>query len=827
MRITNQLRSGLRISTKLVLATMLTVQTAHAQSGSLDGTFTVGTGVNGRLFAMAAQPDGKQVIGGAFTTYNGVARNRIARINRNGTLDASFVVGSGVNGQVTAVAIDASDKVLIGGSFTTYNGSAAMRLVRVNANGSIDPSFNTGSGIPNGSVSAIQVQKDGRILVVGSFNQVNGTATGRIVRLNSDGSIDTGYTTGLGANGDIYGAALDNSGKLVVVGAFTSMNGVMRPGIARLRTDGELDISFNPGAGPNAAVYCVAHQRDGKILIGGLFTSYNGSTPASRIARLERNGSYDNSFSIGTGFNSWVYTIAFQGDGKILAGGDFTMYNGTARNRLVRLQTNGVLDTGFSTGSTCSNWVYAITWQPEGRITVGGGFTSYNGTARNRILRLNSTCDENIQLTLRTDAFGSQTSWEITGAGFTYPLCSGSGFANNTEVNVGCCLPHGCLRLRVLDSAGDGMSSGGYVLKDGTGRRIIDNTNDGIFGSESSIAANGSFCLPMSADRPIMTACDKLDWVYSDFMIASPLPDVSAQWGIGDQTDDGYEFWFYDPDGTYSQRKFRSHALPGGYGSGALRTCYQRLSWTPNTNPIPEGVLLNVRIRGRVNGVNNEWGPACRMKVDPITAACPPTKLVDIPSQRYFSCGVTRSRAQFVSAKTVPNANRFEFEFVNTADGYSYSIQRVTYHCFLNWASPALVPGHTYQVRVRASKDNGLSWCPWGETCQVTIAPNVAPEEGPQSLALENGDLDMTVWPNPSAGDRMEINLNGITREVEHVDVVVYDAMGKLVHQERLAVEGPQWRGALPFTSTLPDGQYLLRVNSGEQTMHQRFVVAR
>ena len=73
----------------------------------------------------------------------------------------------------------------------------------------------------------------------------------------------------------------------------------------------------------------------------------------------------------------------------------------------------------------------------------------------------------------------------------------------------------------------------------------------------------------------------------------------------------------------------------------------------------------------------------------------------------------------------------------------------------------------------------------------------------------------------------MEINLNGITREVEHVDVVVFDAMGKLVHQERLAVEGPQWRGALPFTSTLPDGQYLLRVNSGEQTMHQRFVVAR
>lgn len=826
MRISNHFWSGLRVSTAFVLATTLTVHTVHAQSGTLDGTFNVGTGVNGRLFAMAAQPDGKQVIGGAFTSYNGVARNRIARINRNGTLDAAFVVGSGVNGQVTAVAVDASGKVLIGGSFTTYNGTARQRLVRVNANGSIDATFNIGSGFPNGTVSAIQVQANGKILVVGSFTQVNGAAVGRIVRLLSDGSIDPAYDTGLGANGDIYGAAIDDVGKLVIVGAFSSVNGTPRPGVARLLTNGAVDPSFNPGAGPNAGVYCVAHQRDGKILIGGLFTSYNGSTPASRIARLERNGTYDNSFSIGTGFNSWVYTIALQGDGKILAGGDFTTYNGATRNRLVRLRSNGSLDTGFTTGTACNNWVYAITWQPEGRITVGGGFTNFNGTARNRLVRLNSACDENIQLTLRTDAFGSQTSWEIVGSGYTYPLCSGSGFANNTEVTVGCCLPHGCLRLRVLDSAGDGMSSGGYVLKDGTGRRIIDNTNDGVFGSESSIAASGSFCLPMSADRSIMTACDKLDWVYSDFMVASPVPAVSAQWGVGDQTDDGYEFWFCDPDGSYSQRKFRNHATPGGFGSGANRACYQRLSWTPSTNPIPEGVLLNVRIRGRVNGVNNEWGPACRMKVDPVAAACPPTKLVDDPAQQYFSCGVTRTRGQYVSAKTVPNANRFEFEFVNTADGYSYSIQRTSYHCYLNWSSPALMPGHTYQVRVRASKDNGLSWCPWGETCQVTIAPNATSDSGPQSMSLENGSLDMTVWPNPSTGDRMEFNLDGLTSDVEHVDAVVYDAMGKLVHQERFAVEGSQWRRALYFANTLPDGQYILRVNSGERTVHQRFVVS-
>lgn len=795
-----------------------------AQSGSLDPTYTVGTGANGRVYTLAAQQDGKHIVGGAFTTYNGSTANRVARVNRNGTLDASFATGTGANGQVNHVAVDGNGKVLLGGTFTAYNGTACARLVRLNTNGSIDAGFTTGTGF-NGAVTYVLPQADGKVIVVGAFTAFNGTPRGRVARLNTDGSLDATYAAGTGANGDVYGAALDGEGRLLIGGLFTSVNGVARTNIARLTTSGAADAGFNPGAGPNNAVYCVAVQRDGRVLIGGMFTSYNGMTPSARIARLDRNGTYDNTFAVGTGFNSWVYTITLQGDGKVLAGGDFSTYNGGARNRMVRLNTNGSVDAAFSTGTTFNNWVYAITWQPEGLTTVAGGFTSFNGTARNRIARLRTGCDENVQLTVKTDGSGSQTSWELVGEGFTYAVCSGSGFADNTETTVGCCVPHGPLRLRVLDSAGDGMTTGGYVLKDASGRRIIDNTNDGAFAAVSEIAEKGAFYLPLSSDRLIMSQCDKVDWAENQYIVATADADVSAQWGVGDQTDDGYEFWFYDPDGTYSQRKYRNHATNGGTGTGATRACHLRITWP--VNPVPQFKLLNVKVRSRVNGVNREWGSACRFKLDPITAACPLTKLIDTPGQQYFSCGVTRARSQNVTAKPVPGANRYEFEFVNVADGYSYTIQGTTYQRSLGWTTPALVPGRTYQVRVHASRDNGATWCAWGEACDVTIAGPGAMAEAP---AVDHIDPlvapQMSVWPNPTNGDAINVGITGLTDAEASMDVVIMDMTGKLVHQQRYSAQGPVWRNTIGLEQRLPTGQYFMRIIQGENTWQERFVVS-
>lgn len=817
-----KIKGGRHIWKSLILA--LAIPGAlQAQSGSIDPAFTIGTGSGNRIFAMAQQPDGMHIIGGSFTTYNGTTINRLARITRTGSLDATFTPGTGADGQVTAIALDPTGRILIGGTFANYNGVSRPGVARLNNDGTLDATFSTGTGITGGVVSALAIQSDGRIILAGTFTGYNGSTANRVVRLATNGAIDATFSVGTGPNAAVYALALDASGRAVIGGGFATVNGTSRPGIARLTTTGAVDPAFNPGTGANNSLFAVTHQRDGRILIGGMFTTFNGNT-ANRIARLLADGSFDTSFVTGTGCSSWVYTIVIQSDDKILAGGDFTSYNGSSKNRLVRLTTSGGVDAGFTIGTAFNNWVYAITWQPEGRITVGGGFTSYNGTARNRLIRLTSACDENLQLTVKTDAFGSQTSWELLGEGFTYPVCSGSGFASSTETTVSCCVPYGVLRLRVLDSAGDGMSTGGYVLKDAAGQRIIDNKDDGVFGSVSSIAANGTFDLPLGLVKPIFTACDKLDWVYSQFMVVGELPEVSAQWGVGDQTDDGYEYWYYDPDGSYSHRRFRSHATSEGFGVGALRACHQRLSWYPNINPIPVGVLLNVKVRGRVNGQNLKWGPACRFKLDPVAAACPTTQLMNIPGNKYFSCGVTKPHNKYVTAVPVPLGNKYEFEFTNAGLGYTHVIQSNTYHRYLNWAVNPLVAGQTYQVRVRVSLDGGVTFCPYGEPCSVTIAPPMV--GGSSSLALGLDQPEVRLWPNPGNGQGMEFDLTGLPAGGSTIAISVFDASGRIMHQENVVTDGPQWRGMLSFARTLATGTYILRAELNGVLVTERFVVA-
>lgn len=806
------------------------VSSLQAQPGTIDPAFTVGSGANNRVFAMTAQPDGRVVIGGSFTSYAGNAVGRLARLSRAGVLDAAFNtnIGTGAPSQINAVVLDADGRILVGGTFSTFNGQPHPRLVRLNSDGTVDAAFTIGSGAAAGAVTSLAVRPDGRILVAGSFTSFDGVATGRIVQLLPDGSRDTTFNTGAGANSDIYSISLDEQGRLVVGGVFSTFNGQSSPGVVRLLPDGSVDASFAVGTGFNQAVFSCIHQRDGRIVLGGLFTSYKGGG-APRIVRLLSNGDRDTGFTPGTGFNSWVYHLSLQGDGKILAGGDFTSFNGNARGRFVRLNTNGTIDTGFNTGTGFNNWVYASAWQPDGGITVAGGFTAYNGTGRNRVLRLNGGCEEELGLYIRTDAFGDQTSWEITGEGFTYPVCSGSGYASNADIEVSCCVPHGCYRFRLFDSAGDGLATGGYVLRDGSGERIIDNAYWGAFTTESSIAGNAHFCLPMSTQQAIFSSRDKLDWLPTDFVVASPNAEVSAQWGVGDQTDDGYEFWFFDPNGSYSIRRFRNHATTGGYGNGAARACYQRLSWSTSAPPLPQQVLLNMRIRARVNGLNGEWGPACRLMVDPVAASCPYTKLMDIPGNPFYSCGVTRTRAQRVTARPVRGANRYQFEFSNLDLGYQRTLTSTSYHQNLNWATAPLVAGYTYNVRVRISRDGGATWCSYGESCPVTIvAPsNLAPQEESAAFTKSAGHETPVVnlWPNPSNGRQVELNVSGLDGS-EHALVTVHDLSGRVVHQQQLAPADGPVQTTLQFTNTLPGGQYVLRVQGDQLQVTERMIVA-
>ena len=278
-------------------------------------------------------------------------------------------------------------------------------------------------------VHKIVVQPDGKILVGGRFENYAGTARSKIIRLNSDGSIDgtffagSGFPTGSFA---VFDLALQSDGKILVGGMFPSYGGVSRNRILRLNSDGTLDTSFVVGTGFDTIVNAIKVQTDGKILVGGLFTSYNG-TSKNYIIRLNSDGSIDGTFSIGSGFNNQVQTIALQADGKILIGGSFTSYNGTSAKAIVRLNSDGTLDTSFTTnirfssasGSVSISYLTTKTSGYVDTIYASGGFTTFNETLESSFIQIDLTNSIVNSLTkngsFRAMYRSYEATWEVGG----------------------------------------------------------------------------------------------------------------------------------------------------------------------------------------------------------------------------------------------------------------------------------------------------------------------------------------------------------------------------------------------------------------------------
>jgi uncharacterized delta-60 repeat protein len=359
--------------------------------GKIDNDFNSGTGANNNVRSIAIQADGKIIIGGAFNSYNGTSVSRIVRLNTDGSIDTTFNTGTGANNQVYIVSIQNDGKILVGGTFTTFNGVSSNYLVRLNIDGSTDNTFNQGTGFDQGAfygVKSISIQPDGKIIVGGGFVSYNGTPRSCIIRLNNNGSIDSSFNPGTGADNHINTISIQTDGKIIIGGIFNTYNSVTKSGIARLNSNGSLDLTFNSGTGVYGII-STAIQTDGKIIMGGDFTSYNGTT-SNRIARINPDGSIDTTFNSGAGSNNIINSIKIQLDGKIIIGGLFKFYNNTSKNHITRINIDGSLDTTFNYGSGANNEIWSTKVQQDGKILVGGSFTSYNGKTNNRLVRLNS-----------------------------------------------------------------------------------------------------------------------------------------------------------------------------------------------------------------------------------------------------------------------------------------------------------------------------------------------------------------------------------------------------------------------------------------------------
>lgn len=370
------------------ILTIVDNESFNEPPGSTDTTYNPSAGANGLIYSAVLQPDGKLLIGGDFTTVNGIARSRIARMNVDGSLDLRFSSTTlGADAPIRTILPQTDGRVLVGGDFTVINGVNRSFIGRLNSDGTIDGYFDPGAGADN-PVYAVAETFSGTnrfVLIGGGFTSVDGIPRSGIARLTDKGTVDTTFAPGLGVNGPIYAIAVQSDGKIIIGGDFTTVNGVPRNRLARLRTNGSLDTAFNASA--NGLVRAVKIQYDGRILVGGVFTSVNGAA-ANHIGRLNIDGTTDNSFAPGLGLNDTVYAIEQQLDSKIVLGGEFTLNNGVTRNRITRLNVNGSIDPTINFGSGANNFVSALAVQTDGKIILAGGFTEYNGATHQRLARI-------------------------------------------------------------------------------------------------------------------------------------------------------------------------------------------------------------------------------------------------------------------------------------------------------------------------------------------------------------------------------------------------------------------------------------------------------
>jgi uncharacterized delta-60 repeat protein len=311
-------------------------------------------------------------------------------------LGADGFFDPGANGNVLTIAVQSDEKIIIGGDFTTVGGVTRNRIARIYSDGTVDPNFNPGA---NGTVNQVLIQPNGEILVAGNFTMLGGgtgtIARSRIGRIHPDGTLDPNFVDP-GVNSAIYGMALQSNGRIIIGGAFTTLQAqqnvspyglitVTRNFIAQLETYGRVTNGFSPefNPGANNSVFKVAVQPDDKLIVVGAFTTLGGgglgTTTRNRIGRLNSNGTLDTTFNPGA--NNSIAAVLRQSDGKIVVGGAFSGLGGgtgtTTRNRLGRLNTDGSVDATFNPGA--NNDILSLTQQTDGKLLAVGNFTALGG----------------------------------------------------------------------------------------------------------------------------------------------------------------------------------------------------------------------------------------------------------------------------------------------------------------------------------------------------------------------------------------------------------------------------------------------------------------
>jgi uncharacterized delta-60 repeat protein len=446
------------------LVALLMAAQVGSSAGILDTSFNPGSGANGLVEQVLPLADGRILICGNFTAFNGANKAYIARLNSNGSVDNTFTGQASY--WVRHMSVQPDGKIVIGGFFKGVGAASRSLIARLNSDGSLDPTFDPGLGCFGALGVGIDgnadpfvfwtaIQPDGKIIATGNFTNYNGTVNYGIVRINPNGSRDNTFNVGGGL--DSWGRHIEilPNGQILLSGWFNSYNGRGFNRVARINPDGSPDASFNPFFGDRTAIYSTKLVANNKILVAGHSLNYEGLF-TREMKRLNWDGSDDPSFVGYT--NEKTESLAVAPDGRVYLGGYFNMVNGQQRTGVARMSADGALDTSW--GAQIDNFVWTVALDSAGRLLISGGFYNVDGVPRGGVARLltggsapppppptptaptlSATGNSSSQITLTwSDSASDRSGYSVerkTGSGGTYASIGTLGATSRSFVNTG------------------------------------------------------------------------------------------------------------------------------------------------------------------------------------------------------------------------------------------------------------------------------------------------------------------------------------------------------------------------------------------------------